>query len=107
MSRLTSPVLWKSRFGHSSVSRTKAIRSAVTGGSPLRRLYRSGGPWEDAFGYSRAIRTGDRIIVSGCTSVVKGAVLHPGDAGAQMRLALMESVGYRLARSAAMGFPAE
>jgi enamine deaminase RidA (YjgF/YER057c/UK114 family) len=60
----------------------------VTGGSPLRRLYRSGGPWEDAFGYSRAIRTGDRIIVSGCTAVVNGAVQHPGDAGAQMRLAL-------------------
>jgi enamine deaminase RidA (YjgF/YER057c/UK114 family) len=60
----------------------------MTGGSPLRRLYRSGGPWEDAFGYSRAIRTGDRIIVSGCTAVVEGEVRHQGDAGAQMAVAL-------------------
>jgi len=60
----------------------------MTGASPLRRLYRSGGSWEDAFGYSRAIRTGDRIIVSGCTSAVDGAVQHTGDAGGQMRVAL-------------------
>jgi len=60
----------------------------MTGGSPLRLLYASGGPWEDAFGYSRAVRTGDRIIVSGCTASVDGAVQEPGDAGAQMRLAL-------------------
>ena len=60
----------------------------MTGASPLRRLYWSGGPWEDAFGYSRAIRTGDRIIVSGCTAAVDGVVMHKGDAGAQMRLAL-------------------
>jgi enamine deaminase RidA (YjgF/YER057c/UK114 family) len=44
--------------------------------------------WEDAFGYSRAVRTGDRIVVSGCTAAVDGVVQHPGDAGAQMRLAL-------------------
>ena len=60
----------------------------MTGGSPLRWLYRSGGPWEDAFGYSRAIRTGDRIIVSGCTALVEGEVVCKGDAGGQMRLAL-------------------
>lgn len=60
----------------------------MTGGSPLRLLYSSGGQWEGAFGYSRAIRTGDRIIVSGCTAVVDGVVRHPGDAGAQMTQAL-------------------
>jgi enamine deaminase RidA (YjgF/YER057c/UK114 family) len=60
----------------------------MTGGSPLRWLYRSGGPWEDAFGYSRAIRTGDRIVVSGCTALVDGEVVCKGDAGGQMRLAL-------------------
>jgi enamine deaminase RidA (YjgF/YER057c/UK114 family) len=69
----------------------------MTAASPLRRLYCSGGPWEDdcsggpwedAFGYSRAIRTGDRIIVSGCTAVVDGAVRHAGDAGGQMGVAM-------------------
>lgn len=60
----------------------------MTGASPMRRLYRSGGTWEDAFGYSRAVRTGDRIVVSGCTAAVDGVVQHAGDAGAQMRLAL-------------------
>jgi len=60
----------------------------VSGDSPLRRHHLSEGPWEDAFGYSRAIRTGDRIVVSGCTAVVNGRVQHAGDAGAQMRLAL-------------------
>ncbi len=60
----------------------------MTDASPLRRHHSSGGPWEDKFGYSRAIRTGDHIVVSGCTAVVDGAVRHPGDAGAQMRVAL-------------------
>lgn len=60
----------------------------MTGGSPLRLLYSSGGPWEVDFGYSRAIRTGDRIIVSGCTALVDGAVMCQRDASGQMRLAL-------------------
>lgn len=60
----------------------------MSGYSPLRRRHSSGGPWEDAFGYSRAIRTGDRILVSGCTAVVDGTVRHAGDAGAQMGVAL-------------------
>jgi enamine deaminase RidA (YjgF/YER057c/UK114 family) len=60
----------------------------MTGSSPLRLRYSSGGPWEDAFGYSRAIRTGDRIVVSGCTASVDGAVQHVGEADAQMRVAL-------------------
>lgn len=55
---------------------------------PLRRHYSSGGPWEDLYGYSRAVRTGDHIVVSGCTSVVDGQVRHPGDAAAQLRVAL-------------------
>lgn len=40
------------------------------------------------FGYSRALRVGDRIVVSGCTAVRDGVVMHPGDAAGQMELAL-------------------
>ena len=56
--------------------------------APQRWRHSSDGPWEDEFGYSRAIRTGDHIIVSGCTAVVDGTVRHAGDAGAQMGVAL-------------------
>jgi enamine deaminase RidA (YjgF/YER057c/UK114 family) len=57
----------------------------------LRRLS-SGGPYEATFGYSRAVRTGNRILVSGCTSLVNGRVCHPGDAEAQMREALESAI---------------
>lgn len=60
----------------------------MTDASPLRERHSSGGPWESVFGYSRAVRTGDQIVVSGCTAVVDDVVLHPGDAAAQMRVAL-------------------
>ncbi len=48
----------------------------------------SGGPWEDAFGYSRAVVAGPWVLVSGCTSTVDGQVRHPTDAAWQARAAL-------------------
>jgi enamine deaminase RidA (YjgF/YER057c/UK114 family) len=45
----------------------------------------SGGPWEDAVGYSRVVVAGPWFLTAGCTSTVDGAVAHVGDAGAQAR----------------------
>jgi enamine deaminase RidA (YjgF/YER057c/UK114 family) len=44
----------------------------------------SGTPWEALAGYSRAVRVGDTVYVSGTTaSNEQGQVQNPGDAGAQ------------------------
>jgi enamine deaminase RidA (YjgF/YER057c/UK114 family) len=60
----------------------------------------SGGPWEDVIGYSRVVAVGDSAWVSGCTATVDGEVVHPGDVGAQARVAFdvlvraLESAGF-------------
>jgi enamine deaminase RidA (YjgF/YER057c/UK114 family) len=46
----------------------------------------SGGPFEATVGYSRVIRTGDRVLVAGTTAIMPdGAVAGIGDPYAQMR----------------------
>ncbi|KWW99838.1 endoribonuclease L-PSP [Carbonactinospora thermoautotrophica] len=44
----------------------------------IRRI-RSDGPWEEQYGYVRAVVAGDFVFVSGCTSTVDGEVRHEGD----------------------------
>lgn len=53
-----------------------------------RRHVTSGGPWEVAAGYSRAIAVGDACFVSGTTDAgPDGESRHPGDAASQARAA--------------------
>ena len=56
-------------------------------GDTRRRVW-SGGPWERVYGYCRAVRVGERILVSGCTAAGEPDVLAHGDAAAQLRVAL-------------------
>jgi enamine deaminase RidA (YjgF/YER057c/UK114 family) len=54
-----------------------------------RRRIPSGGPWEAAAGYSRALVVGDACWVAGTTDAgPDGVSRHPGDAAAQARAAL-------------------
>ncbi len=55
----------------------------------MRQVLRSGGGFEDAAAYSRAVRTGSRIVTSGTAALdEKGVALHPGDVEAQTRAAI-------------------
>ena len=53
-----------------------------------RERHFSGGIWETAYGYCRAIRIGPTVLVSGCTSMQEGRVRFPADPGSQVRVAL-------------------
>lgn len=52
------------------------------------KRFSSGGLWESRFGYSRAVSAGPLVFVSGCTSVVDGAIRHEGDPYQQARAAM-------------------
>jgi enamine deaminase RidA (YjgF/YER057c/UK114 family) len=51
----------------------------------MRRSTHSASPYEEAFGFSRALRVGNRILVSGTAPVEPDGASTPGDAAAQAR----------------------
>ena len=50
-----------------------------------RRLISSGSPFETAYGYSRAVRDGDFVFISGTTGYDYAAMTMPDDVAAQAR----------------------
>jgi enamine deaminase RidA (YjgF/YER057c/UK114 family) len=53
-----------------------------------RKTVGSGTHWEELAGYARAVRVGNRILVSGTTATGPEGVVGAGDAGAQTRFIL-------------------
>ncbi|MEU2772514.1 RidA family protein [Streptomyces sp. NPDC007162] len=56
------------------------------------RRVQSGSPWEESFGFARAVAAGDRVLVGGTTSF-KGTVLYgEGDPYEQAKVAFTSAV---------------
>ncbi|MFE7977541.1 RidA family protein [Streptomyces shenzhenensis] len=56
------------------------------------RRVQSGSPWEESFGYARAVAAGDRVLVAG-TTAFKGRVLYgEGDPYEQAKVAFTSAL---------------
>jgi enamine deaminase RidA (YjgF/YER057c/UK114 family) len=56
------------------------------------RRVQSGSPWEESFGFARAVAAGDRVLVGG-TTAFKGSVLHgEGDPYEQAKVAFTSAL---------------
>ena len=55
-----------------------------------RKNISSDTPWEEKFGYSRAVKIGDLIEVSGTTAVRGNKILFPGDAYGQTKFIIQK-----------------
>jgi enamine deaminase RidA (YjgF/YER057c/UK114 family) len=70
-------------------SRKVNILAAMPASMPKRQNFSSGGSWEPLIGYSRAVRVGPHLWISGTTATAgKGGIVGVGDPAAQMRQAL-------------------
>lgn len=59
------------------------------------KKFPSGGKWEDIFGYSRTIKAGNRIMITGTTAIdTDGKVRIPGDSYEQTKFIFEKIEGY-------------
>lgn len=71
-------------LSHHLAAIPKVYRADPVPGRPGQLRIDSGSVWEPLCGYSRAVRVGDRILVSGTTATHgSGEVVCPGDPGSQ------------------------
>jgi enamine deaminase RidA (YjgF/YER057c/UK114 family) len=57
----------------------------------------SGGPWEALVGYSRVVRAGELVLVSGCTAVTSDGAVQGGDSAYEQTIAALTAIERALA----------
>ena len=60
-------------------------------GDGVRRV-QSGSPWEESFGFARAVAAGDRVVVGGTTSFKQDVLYGEGDPYEQARVAFANAL---------------
>ena len=66
-----------------------------------RQLTSSGGPWEETIGYSRAVRVGNHVFVSGTTSANPDGSVHGADDGYAQAIRCFETIERALTEAGA------
>ncbi|MET8474633.1 RidA family protein [Streptomyces sp. NPDC006422] len=63
----------------------------MTSSDGVRRV-QSGSPWEESFGFARAVAAGDRVIVGGTTAFKQDVLYGEGDPYEQARVAFANAL---------------